>query len=92
MDVDGALGLVDLASGPGSLAPELAQLRLFSGYAGWAPGQLDEEVEANGWFVVPALAADLFLSEPGDLWRTVLRRQPGEVAMFAFYPQDPSVN
>ncbi len=50
------------------------------------------EVEQEAWFVVDPLETDLFTSEPDELWRSVLRRQPGKLAMFAFAPADPSVN
>jgi putative transcriptional regulator len=36
--------------------------------------------------------ADAFAADPGKLWRTVLRRQGGELAMVATYPDDPSAN
>jgi putative transcriptional regulator len=66
-------------------------VRVFCGYAGWGAGQLEAEQEQDAWIVVPALPADLF---PGDddLWRAVLRRQGGQVAMLALMPDDLSSN
>ena len=43
--VHGAIGLVDLEAPPELLASELGSLRVFAGYAGWGPGQL----EASCW-------------------------------------------
>jgi putative transcriptional regulator len=39
------LGLVDLDAPPGLLAPAVTSLRVYAGYAGWSPGQLEAEVE-----------------------------------------------
>lgn len=86
------IGLLDLGREPGEVGGSLAALRIFSGYAGWGAGQLDGEVEAGGWFVVDALPGDAFSAAPESLWREVLRRQPGQLAMFAHYPDDPSAN
>ena len=80
----------------GSIPPiwrsALEALRVFVGYAGWAPGQLEAELEQDAWFVVATQATDPFSSDPEHLWRDVLRRQRGKVAMFANHPTDPSVN
>ncbi len=51
--------------------------RFFVGYAGWSAGQLEQELQAGGWIVAPALADDVFHYEE-DLWRLVLRRASGE--------------
>jgi putative transcriptional regulator len=67
-------------------------LRVFVGYAGWAPQQLDDELTAGGWLVVDRLPDDPFSTDPSNLWRVVLRRQGGRMAMFASAPEDPSTN
>lgn len=86
------VGVVDLDSDPSLLSTDVAYVRVFAGYAGWTAGQLDEEISVGGWFVVDALPGDAFTAAPGGLWRTVLRRQGGKLAMFATYPGDPSHN
>ena len=35
---------------------------------------------------------DLFGANPGDLWRSVLRRQPRPISQMALYPDDVIVN
>ena len=70
----------------------LEQLRVFAGYAGWSAGQLDFEVTSTDWFVVDAQEEDPFTAAPGGLWRRVLHRQRGPVALFADFPPDPSMN
>ncbi|KRV47704.1 hypothetical protein AQ490_04785 [Wenjunlia vitaminophila] len=90
--VHGAIGLVDLEAPPELLAGELSSLRIFAGYAGWAPGQLEEELVEGAWYLVDSEPGDVFSPSPERLWRSVLRRQRGELAMVATYPDDPSLN
>ena len=66
--------------------------RIFSGYAGWGARQLEGEILEEGWFVVDARPDDVFTADPARLWHDVLRRQPGELAMFASFPPDPGLN
>jgi putative transcriptional regulator len=86
------VGSVDVGRDPAELGPQLRALRVFVGYAGWAPGQLEVELEQEAWFVAPARPDDPFCSHPDRLWHDVLRRQRGRVAMFANFPEDPTVN
>ena len=87
----GGVGLIDLTDGPDSVNG-LEGLRVFSGYAGWGPGQLEAEVAMGSWFVLDATVTDAFTGEPERLWHDVLRRQPNRMALFADYPPDPSLN
>jgi|SRR6516162_5162038 len=86
------LGLVDLDAPPGLLAPAVASLRVYAGYAGWSAGQLEAEISEGAWYVLPAEQGDAFCAEPERLWPAVLRRQGGELAYVATYPDDPSLN
>ncbi len=88
----GAVALVDLDTPPVLVAPELAGLRIFAGYAGWSPGQLEEEIDTGSWFVVPTESGDAFTDEPHGLWQRVLRRQPEPLRWVAWFPPDPSLN
>lgn len=88
----GGLGLVDLDAPPEVLAGELGSLRIFAGYAGWGAGQLESEVEDGSWYVVEAEKTDPFTADPDRLWRDVLRRQPGDLALVATFPEDPTQN
>lgn len=88
----GTLGVLDLDADPDLVRPALEHLRVFAGYAGWAPGQLDAEVGEGAWLQLPARPDDAFSARPAQLWRDVLRRQPGELAFLAGYPEDPSLN
>jgi putative transcriptional regulator len=71
---------------------DLRRARVYVGYAGWGPGQLDGELEEGSWIVEPALVDDVFTDEPESLWSTVLRRKGGPFGMLALMPPDPSQN
>lgn len=86
------VGLVDLDGEPAEVAERVERLRVFAGYAGWGAGQLEGEVKAGGWFVVPGRPADAFTSHPAELWGEVLRRQGGQLAMLSTLPLDPHLN
>ena len=87
----GAVGTIDLHRDPDDIADDIASVRIFAGYAGWGPGQLESELAANAWLVVPASPDDA-LGDPDDLWRRVLLRQGGHTAWLANAPADPSLN
>ena len=86
------LGLLDLDTPPRLLAPAIQSLRVYAGYAGWSPGQLEAEIDEGAWFVLPAEPGDIFAAEPERLWGAVLQRQGGDIAFLATYPEDPSLN
>lgn len=87
----GDIGLLDLTTGSDDVT-SIDRLRIFSGYAGWEVGQLDAEIEEGSWFTLDAVADDVFTDDPEELWRVVLGRQPGSLAAYARYPDDPSLN
>ncbi len=66
--------------------------RVFVGYAGWSPAQIQAELDEESWIVVPAQPDDVFSEEPDELWSDVLRRQGGPLALLATMPPDPSLN
>ena len=49
-----------------------ARYRVFSGCAGWAPGQLETELGRGDWFVLPGCADLVFHEDPYVLWDTLL--------------------
>jgi putative transcriptional regulator len=86
------LGLLDLDTPPGLLTTAITSMRVYAGYAGWSPGQLEAEIEEGAWYVLAAEPADVFAADPALLWRQVLRRQDGDLAFVATYPDDPTLN
>jgi putative transcriptional regulator len=88
----GELGTVDLERSPDAVAPPVDRVRIFAGYSGWGPGQLEDELAADGWFVVEVDSTDLWSEAPSNMWRAVLRRQRGQLRVFADFPLDPESN
>lgn len=82
----GSLGTLD----PDAENATLRRMRVFAGYAGWAPGQLDAELEQEAWVVTPAEPEDPFAD--GDIWSAVLRRKGGNYRLLSTMPADPSLN
>jgi putative transcriptional regulator len=95
-DRAGALVLDSVGFLPAEVDPdelgELRRARVFAGYAGWGPGQLDGELAEGSWIVEPALPEDVFTVEPEELWSDVLRRKGGPFGVLAQMPVDPSLN
>ena len=77
---------VDLDHDPALLAASLRALRVFVGYAGWSPGQLEGEIAEGAWYVVDALPDDPFVRDPSRLRTAVLRRQGWPLAAAAHSP------
>jgi putative transcriptional regulator len=86
-----SVGFLPAEADPDALG-ELRRARVYVGYAGWGPGQLDDELEDGSWIVEPALPEDVFTEDPERLWSTVLRRKGGAFGLLATMPPDPSLN
>ena len=86
------VGLLHLDTPMEIVAGAYRDLRIFAGYSGWAAGQLQAEIVEGMWHVVSAKYSDVFSSSPLTLWRTVLRRQHGELAYFSTWVEDPRSN
>jgi putative transcriptional regulator len=88
----GPLGTLSLEQDPEEASADIEAVRLFVGYAGWGPGQMEAEIEEGAWYVLDSLPSDAFVTSPSQLWATVLRRQGGTMAMVSTFPEDPSLN
>jgi putative transcriptional regulator len=77
---------------PDEIGGAIRQLRIYAGYSGWGPGQLEGELEESAWIVEPAIVEDVFAADPDGLWSSVLRRKGGPFAVLATIPPDPSLN
>lgn len=86
------LGTVDLHKDPAEIDVALLGLRVFTGYAGWGPGQLEQEIGAGAWFVLESRQGDVLSADPEGLWRRIMRRQGGWMAVLAGHPLDASLN
>lgn len=90
--VSGHVASADLTTDPALVAALVNSVRVFRGYAGWGPGQLEGEIDAGAWLVLDAELQDVFGPSPDHLWRSVLRRQGGRLAWLAEVPDDLSAN
>jgi putative transcriptional regulator len=52
----------------------MRDLRVYSGYSGWAPGQLQEEIVRGGWILMPADADMVFDGDPARIWPELIKR------------------
>ncbi len=86
------VGIQGLDEDPDGLHPGVSEVRVFAGYAGWMAGQLENEIGLGAWWVVDAEPEDPFSDEPGELWKRVLRRQRGSLALVSAYPDNPNFN
>lgn len=90
--VSGMIASADLTADPAFVAAGVNSVRVFRGYSGWGPGQLEGEIDAGAWLVLDAEPGDVFDPDPDSLWRSVLRRQGGRLAWLADAPDDLSMN
>lgn len=77
---------------PEDILPSVSGVRLFQGYAGWEPGQLEYEIAAGAWLVVPSRPDDAVCATSATLWREVLARQGGATAFLRSCPDNPARN
>lgn len=67
------------------------KIKFFLGYAGWTAEQLQEELDQDGWIILP-LEVDVFTTSYHDMWEEILTTQGGEYKQIAKYPIDPQLN
>jgi len=90
--IDGRVHVVDLDGDPDLLRDSVEGMRVFVGYTGWAPGQLQAELDRGDWYVTPSLPGDLVSPARVDVWGEVLRRQELPLPLWATYVPDGEVN
>ena len=86
------VGLLAHEVDPELLEASTRQARVFAGYAGWGPGQLEGELDDDAWIVEQPAETDIFTADPDRLWSAVLRRKGGQFAVIALMPDDPRLN
>ena len=80
--------LVDL----GESFSSTVRLKIFAGYAGWSPGQLEEEMKRDTWMTHPASLELVFHPNPEQLWPAILKEKGWKYKLIAESPEDPSWN
>jgi putative transcriptional regulator len=69
------------------------KIKMFAGYAGWAPGQLENEMKRKSWLTYPASLELVFETPAADLWQKILRRKGGwRNKLLSQMPDDVSLN
>jgi putative transcriptional regulator len=69
------------------------KVRLFAGYAGWSPGQLESEMKRKAWLTFPASVQLIFETPPEQLWQKILLDKGGwRNKLLAQMPEDLSWN
>jgi len=92
LTIFGNVGFPSAECDLGDLASGVRRARVFAGHSGWGPGQLDGELEDDGWIVGQLAPDELWQPDSTQLWSTALRRKGGSYALLARMPDDPSVN
>jgi putative transcriptional regulator len=67
-------------------------LRVYAGYSGWAPGQLQHELARGDWYVVHADADTIFSDQPETIWREMLKRATARQALLPLRRGAAAVN
>jgi putative transcriptional regulator len=88
----GRIGFPTADANVDELSRATDRTRVFAGFAGWAEGQLESEIEEGDWISQDALPDDVFTDDPERLWSAVLTRKGGSYALVARMPADPSLN
>ena len=89
--VFGSVGFLVREVSP-DIEPSILRARVFAGYSGWGPGQLEAEMAVGSWIIEPARLDDVFTDVPNLLWSSVLKRKGPEYRQVSQIPYDPSMN
>jgi len=69
------------------------KVKLFAGYAGWSPGQLEKEMKRKSWLTFPASLELVFETPPDQLWQKILKTKGGwKNKLLSQMPDDLSLN
>jgi putative transcriptional regulator len=68
------------------------KIKMFAGYAGWSPGQLEDEMKRDAWLTHPATLDLVFDTDPEKLWQMILRQKGWKYRLLADMPEDVSLN
>jgi len=83
---------VDLEEARTLAVEHSAQMRAFIGYAGWSPGQLEEELARNTWVVLSPTPACCLPQQTDHLWHAYMRTCGPWFHLAADEPDDLSNN
>jgi putative transcriptional regulator len=69
-----------------------AGLRIFVGHSGWAPGQLENEIAANTWLILPPTRPLIEMASPETAWKNIMRLSSPLLHLLSEAPDDPTKN
>lgn len=69
-----------------------SDVKLFVGYAGWSPGQLEQEMKEGSWLLGDISQDVLFETDPLNMWKTAIHTLGNEYRYLANLPIDPQLN
>lgn len=85
---------VYLSMHPGNIEPlyggPASRYRLFAGFSGWAPGQLQSEMMRESWYMLPASQEVIFRADTAQMWRELVEKARKMNVPKAFAPRQPS--
>ncbi len=68
-------------------------IRFFAGYSGWGKNQLENEINANSWYVASSKHIPLFNDDTGNtMWTNVIKELGKEFIIIANIPENPNLN
>lgn len=74
----------------GDILPE--EVKIFSGYSGWAPLQLEDEIKRKIWIVIEHHQIDYTAPDNHQLWKELMKNLGGEHLIWANAPEDVMMN
>jgi len=69
-----------------------ADVRLFIGYSGWSPGQLENEMKEGSWLVADVSQDVMFERDASKIWKKAIYSLGADYRYLANMPADPSLN
>lgn len=71
---------------------DVDDIKFIAGFCAWNPGELDQEVEQESWWLSIADAYSVFVEEPTVIWGNVLQRMGHVYGILNDFPVDPEMN
>lgn len=71
---------------------KVENMKVFSGYSGWSPKQLDGELSKKLWTVVEVYNLDYTSPNDQNLWKNIMQNLGGEFLLWANTPEDVQMN
>lgn len=68
------------------------QIRFFVGYAGWSPGQLEDEILTESWLVSKISVDEIMTLSSDDLWKRSVEKLGGKYKLWSNFPENPKMN